>query len=152
MKIKTSEMKAVEGKLVNLIGQEKKRVDKEKNAEEELKLLNEQRELRQEQLMRDETRRQIEKQEKIMETMETLAAMKLQKMVAESQERAEVLQGNKRLRDSHAQLLKKLKDGSIEGDAFVQAEKSLLDEARAVNREKQLDYDLRGLEKMQVEA
>ena len=152
MKIKTSEMKAVEGKLVNLIGQEKKRVDKEKNAEEELKLLNEQRELRQEQLMRDEIRRQIEKQEKIMETMETLAAMKLQKMVAESQERAEVLQGNKRLRDSHAQLLKSLKDGSIEGDAFVQAEKSLLDEARAINREKQLDQDLKELEKQQIEA
>ena len=71
-----------------------------------------------------------------METMETLAAMKLQKMVAESQERAEILQGNKRLRDSHAQLLKSLKEGSIEGDAFVQAEKSLLDEARAIKREK----------------
>ena len=68
--------------------------------------------------------------------METLAAMKLQKMIAESKERAEILQGNKRLRDLHLQLLKKLTDGSIGGDEFVQAEKSLLDEARAINREK----------------
>ena len=47
--------------------------------------------------MREEIRDQLEKQEKIMQSMETLAAMKLQKMIAESKERAEILQSHKKM-------------------------------------------------------
>ena len=86
--------------------------------------------------MREEIRNQLEKQEKIMQSMETLAAMKLQKMIAESKERAEILQSHKKLREQHDKLLNSLINGSIEGEAFVNEERLLLEEARAINREK----------------
>ena len=43
----------------------------------------------------------MEKQEKMTANMETLAAMKLEKMVKMSKERGEILQDNKKLRDLH---------------------------------------------------
>ena len=70
--------------------------------------MQEQQELRQEGLLREDIRQQLERQERIIYTMETLAAQKLQKLVHESSQRAEVLQGNKKLRDQHAALLKRL--------------------------------------------
>ena len=47
----------------------------------------------------------MEKQEKMTANIETLAAMKLQKLIKSSKERSEVLQDNKKLRAMHEQLI-----------------------------------------------
>ena len=142
IRIQIAETKARKGRLENKINQELKRQNKLKEHQAEIESLEEAQRLRQEYLKKEELRRFIEKQEQMSANIETLAAMKLKKMVKESRERCEILQDNHKLRDLHEQLIEKLCQGKIEGDEFAEKEKLIIEQARAKKTEQALDFDL----------